>query len=208
MAALLDISYSEPKPDDQFSFAVSPFADAWSIVDSIHRFRGLLKHLPGLAKKNQSAEFRNFASFAAQVEDLRNVVQHLNQEIGKRENTAGSIWGALTWLVFPEDGVCVSCYLVPGSFNLMGSITAQNPAGKTPRRRPIDYVTLSHGKSVVDLTEAMASLEAVCSKLETSLSEQFAPFAERMGSDIVIKMVGDLSPDGSQWTLRPDNSRK
>jgi len=60
--------------------AVEPFLDAWSIVDGIHRLGGLLGKMPGFKKKHQSPDFRRFSVFADKAKDLRNAVQHMNNE--------------------------------------------------------------------------------------------------------------------------------
>lgn len=64
----------------------------------------------------------------------------MNEEIQDKSAApiVSPIWGALTWLTFGDDRVCVSSCIVPGSFNLGGSNQLINPAGKSPRRLPID----------------------------------------------------------------------
>jgi hypothetical protein len=55
------------------------FQDAWSIVDSLHRLRGLLSQMPGV--KQNAPPLQVFRRQTDVVEDLRNGVQHLNHHI-------------------------------------------------------------------------------------------------------------------------------
>ena len=205
LSSLTQLSSQSPAESRSFSFAVPRLLDSWSIIDSVHRLRGLFDKLPGLRKRSQSSEFRSFLTIAKQVEALRNAVQHMNGAIGDKSAAPirSPIWGALTWLTFQEDRTCVSSVLMPGSSHLMGSNTLINPAGRAPRQTPIDYVTLTQGDASVDLCGAMLSVAGVSRPLEQSLNEQFASLPERMLSDLVFHMVGDFSPDGSLWTIRP-----
>src|SRR6266571_8401258 len=59
-------------PSENPIVSASPaFLFAWSIIDSVHRFRGLIENFSSIAKKNQSPEFRNFLDKAEAVEILR-----------------------------------------------------------------------------------------------------------------------------------------
>lgn len=60
---------------------LSAMQDAWAIVDSLHRLRGLLQQMPGI--KQNTPNMRVFRQQTDKVEDLRNGVQHLNQQIHK-----------------------------------------------------------------------------------------------------------------------------
>lgn len=44
----------EPHP------SVSAMLDAWSIVDSLHRLRGLMRHMPGIQKRDRVPPIRAF----------------------------------------------------------------------------------------------------------------------------------------------------
>ncbi|MGH7950155.1 MAG: hypothetical protein ACREQF_13085 [Candidatus Binataceae bacterium] len=209
LAILSAITSPTPANLGPHSFAVPPFLDAWSIVDSIHRLRGLFERMPGLAKKNRSPEFRRFLTVANDVKILRDAVQHMKKEIGAIADVprVGPIWGVLTWVTFQPDGCCISSTLVSGSTNLIGSITCLNPAGKLPRRLPIDYVTLAQGGAQVDITAAIDSVATLARIFEESIRETIMSFPDRGGSDIIMHFVGDLSPDGSRWTMRASNSK-
>jgi hypothetical protein len=47
-------------PDGESPSNVSAMLDAWSIVDSLHRLRGLLKHMPGIEKRTRIPPIRTF----------------------------------------------------------------------------------------------------------------------------------------------------
>lgn len=209
LAILSAITFGTPAKDGAYSFAVPPFLDAWSFIDSVHRLRGLFEKMPGLANKNRSPEFRDFQKVADDVEILRNAVQHMNEEIGEVADASrvGPVWGVLTWLTFQADLCCISSTPVSGSTNLIGSITCINPAGMPPRRLPIDYVTLAQGDARLDLTATLDSVAALARILEESVREKIMSFPDRGGSDVIMHFVGDLSLDRSRWTMRASNSK-
>ena len=102
----------EPNPHD-FASAV---LDAWSIVDLVHRLRGLLEQAPGIQQK--SPPLLSFMKKTADVEKLRNSVQHLNQQIHKIADLNIPVWGALSWAarLDPELKSIWTCTLVAGTF--------------------------------------------------------------------------------------------
>jgi hypothetical protein len=60
LSSLTQLSSQSPAESRSFSFAVPRLLDSWSIIDSVHRLRGLFDKLPGLRKRSQSSEFRSF----------------------------------------------------------------------------------------------------------------------------------------------------
>src|ERR1043166_9736023 len=49
----------------------SALLDAWSIIDSIHRLRGLVEHFPKITKRMQIPAIRYFCQNSKQVEVFR-----------------------------------------------------------------------------------------------------------------------------------------
>jgi hypothetical protein len=165
------------------------FLYAWSMVDSAHRLHGLIENLPGLAKKNQSPEFRKFSEKADSVEKLRNVVQHMETEIYKSAEAGKAVWGTLSWLRATRPGETIyTCLLVSGAMMPGGSHQFINPAG-LQIKMPIDHVTLTQGGTSVNLTEVVDAIAAIIRLLEKALEKEFAQFPERAGSDMIIAMA-------------------
>src|SRR5882724_9516649 len=69
--------------DNETPSNVSVMLDAWAIVDSLHRLRGLAEKLPGFKGKYKNVKFRLFMDSSAKITELRNTVQHLDTTIGQ-----------------------------------------------------------------------------------------------------------------------------
>lgn len=57
------------------SAGLNAMLDAWSLVDSIHRLRMLLKHMPFV--KQKSPGLVSFYKQTTGIDDLRNAIQHI-----------------------------------------------------------------------------------------------------------------------------------
>ena len=69
-------------------------ADAWTIIDSTHRFSDLVENLPGLP----NAPWRRLlATNGRDALDLRDCVQHQLGELAELVQNGGQIWGYLSW---------------------------------------------------------------------------------------------------------------
>jgi hypothetical protein len=75
--------------------ALSAIANAWHIIDVVHRVRGLLVNVPGLSKK--APEVQVFLRHTAATEDFRNIYQHLGSEIARICGTTNPIMGVVSW---------------------------------------------------------------------------------------------------------------
>src|SRR5208282_5746056 len=91
-------------PDGESQSNVSAMLDAWSIVDSLHRLRGLLKHMPGIEKRNRIPPIRAFFDATEKITELRNTVQHLDNTIpGVVDDQNWAVLGSLSWgIVDPQ----------------------------------------------------------------------------------------------------------
>ena len=69
-------------------------ADAWTIVDSVHRFRDLIENMPGLRNEQWR---RLLGNRVTDVIELRDCVQHQLGELSSLMTTRGQIWGYLSW---------------------------------------------------------------------------------------------------------------
>jgi hypothetical protein len=166
-----------------------PFLYAWSIIDSIHRLRGLVDNLPGLARRNQSPEFRNFTEKAQTVEQFRNAVQHMDTEIPRSAEAGKAVWGTLSWLRGDANQpILYTCMLVGGAMMPGGRHTFINPAG-LPFAPPIDHVTLTLAEVPVSLTDLLSSSARLVRGLEMSLAAAFEQFPDRARSDLLIALA-------------------
>jgi hypothetical protein len=150
---------------------VSAMQDAWSIIDSVHRLRGLLKQTPGL-KQNVPA-LQIFYRNTANIGDLRNGVQHLNSEIDKLVSLDLPVWGSISWAAQRDPNEPLELYvgaLIAGTVFEGGGSEFVNPLGKV-FHPPIDHITLiAFGRSVT-LSHVLAQVERMTQSLEEALRE-------------------------------------
>lgn len=171
------------------SLTAQAILDAWVIIDSVHRLRGLLRQMPRV--KQKTPNLVTFYKQTEKVEKLRNLVQHLNHEIDDlvRENLP--VWGTLNWVAIPDsvDNTYYSCSLTPGSqFGRVNPFI--NPIGKD-LQPPIDLIEL-YAIEPVNLSQLMDKVEAIISSIEQQLRSQIKglPLA---GSDMFL--ILELAPN-------------
>lgn len=163
---------------------VAAVQDAWSIVDSLHRLRGLLRQTPGFKQKTPNMQL--FMRQTAAVEDLRNAVQHLNHEIDKLIGLDLPVWGTLSWFAAIDQEArtgFLGC-LFAGTLFKSKDIPLVNPAGK-PLDLPVDLITLTAHSHTLDLSKVIKAVARLIEDLEKQLSNQFAghPVA---GGDLLL----------------------
>jgi hypothetical protein len=73
---------------------------AWSFVDALNRIRELAQAVPGLGSK--TPELATFLEVTEIAVTYRNYIQHLRQELSKRNSNEVPVWGVLSW-VDPSD---------------------------------------------------------------------------------------------------------
>jgi hypothetical protein len=180
---LYEIAQSPYAPDPASHDFASAVLDAWSIVDLVHRLRSLIEQAPGIKQKSPS--LLSFMKKTADVERLRNAVQHLNQQIHKIADLNIPVWGALSWvtLLDPELRSVWTCTLVAGTF-FERSEPLISPLGKQ-FHPPVDLITLEASNCSVCLSDAMRSVEQVVRSLEDHLREQFKDLPN-MGRDVLL----------------------
>jgi hypothetical protein len=195
---LFKIAQKTDAQDGKFSRdSVSAIQDAWSIVDSIHRLRCLLERMPNF--KQKSPGFQSFFRQTKDVEELRNVVQHLDTEIPKLIGLNISAWGVLTWgtVIHPGKYIIRSCAIIPGTVYPGAECDALNPAGREFHGL-VDYVTLQASNYSLCLSEVMRSVQTLIERITSSLKDQIEGLPSA-GSDATVKM--DFHGDKS--TLNP-----
>jgi len=171
---------------------VNALSDAWSIIDSVNRLRNLLDQMPNLKKK--SPGLINFNKQTRSVEDLRNIFQHLNQEIENIIKVNSNALGVINWIA-PLDESTRKCYiesLQPGTIFGRG-FPLINPAGKRILY-PIDQITLVASDKSVCLSDVMIQIEKLTKSIEGGLRKQTGNLP-KAGSDLLILLEWEASED-------------
>jgi hypothetical protein len=179
-------STTEPGADD-FDYT-SAILDAWSIVDSIHRLRSLLYQVPGL--KQNSPALRLFMKKTVEIDNLRNAVQHLNQQIHKIVDLDLPVWGALSWAAMLDSELksIWSCTLVAGAW-FQRKDPLVNPLGKM-FHPPVDLITLDASGCSVCLSEVVRNVEPLVRSLEEVLNEQFKDQSLVLRDSLICAEIG------------------
>jgi len=71
------------------------FADAWAMIDWMHRLDGLVEGCRGLTPRDEAVQV--FLHSSSLVETLRHIYQHPENELRLTAETRRSIWGHLAW---------------------------------------------------------------------------------------------------------------
>jgi hypothetical protein len=193
---LLELANHSDDSAPMHLYFVAAVQDAWSIVDSVHRLRGLLHQAPGIKRK--SPGLRLFDQRTAEIEPLRNSVQHLNSQINSIVSQNIPVWGILSWFTMTDpnmsSGVC--CTLIAGTmFESKGHLVV-NPLGKN-LALPVDLITLSASGHTICLSDVMSDVERITRSMEQQLEKQFTNFPQ-VGSDVLIRLTmafGDRKSD-------------
>jgi hypothetical protein len=177
-------------------FTAPAFLYAWSMIDSVHRLRGLVEHFPGIQRRRQIPEIRTFLDKAATVETLRHAVQHMEGTIRQTAAPGHSVWGYLTWTVSRKDETVITCLLTAGA-SMPGAEYKTIPNTGTTFSAEIDNVRLTLGDSVVQLSELLGAIATLVGFVETGLRKQFEGFPVRAESDHFFAFAMRRNPDGT-----------
>jgi hypothetical protein len=165
--------------------------DAWSIVDGVHRVRELLRMTPLLKRSAPALEI--FRRESQCVDDLRNRVQHLNQEYAAPEGPAGPAWGHLTWVRLIDCGppeLATTYAMVPGAI-VGGLIRLANPIGKT-HHGLIDHLELVLAGSSANLSKVTRAVAPLVHHLESFVSDLIRSQGLNPGGSDTILSMGPL----------------
>lgn len=102
---------ASPEQGSPTAAVVEVLADVWSIVDATQRVRQLLNQVPLL--KQTTPDLVLFMKTTSTVEQLRDYMQHLNQELGKLETERPPLLGAISWV--SEDDPLRTLTLMPSN---------------------------------------------------------------------------------------------
>lgn len=163
-------------------------ADAWTIIDSAHRFYDLITHLPGL---NQGKWCKLLQIRIKDELDLRDCVQHQIDRVDNLITEKGQIWGYLS-MAEVADGkytgkwvmICPGSEYVGDKFFFIGPMTL-------PFRVPPGRVRLNAFGRKVYLGRTIEALAAAVSELASQLEAANirpigSPASDRREADSVV----------------------
>ena len=176
---------------------------AYAVVDAGNRFRDVFRVAPRL-KHNEV--YNLFMRSTENLEQLRDVVQHLNNELSQIGESRASALGTITWLgPSPATDAPPSCWtLQPGTSypeqRTLGPLVdrlSYLPAGA------VDQIVLRTSRVKVDLGEISRRVSSVIQSLEVPLRE-YAEGKPRLGSNRLVSF--ELTPVPSSDEPERDNS--
>lgn len=189
-ADLTRLALSQYSGSTRGSFT-QPFLDAWSIVDSVDRFRSLVALLPGI-QGIPTPGSPSFAEFTQPIRDLRNVGDHLAQRADYVVARNGTALGILSWFTLVDSSKGRACTILPGTLR-SGTAPFVNPAGRRIRP-PTDLIELSAGEYWASLSLTVTAVRTMVTELERGLDEWLQEEGltnSHSGSDILV--VADLA---------------
>ncbi len=171
---------------------INALTDAWLVVDAVFRARRLISGLPGL-KHKRSPGRTVFLKRTAEVEPLRNTIQHLDTDMKDLTDVEERAWGTLEWFAsLPETGHKVhSLLLVPG-FKGGGTYRLCTIA-RAPLTQRIDQIILRCRKAQLNISDAVLAMNELDQGLRKSLGTPYAgpPIDER---DMLFHAVARIDP--------------
>jgi hypothetical protein len=140
-------------------------ADAWMIVDAVHRLRRLVENMPNLKR---GPSIKAFLASTKNVSTIRHRVQHLDEQIHTLASKRLPAWGSVSWFYCPDKsqprGWVYS--LAAGSFELKH--VAPSPSGLRSTV-PIGLITLTAYEMTVNLSEIIRSVETFAHSFEETI---------------------------------------
>jgi hypothetical protein len=163
--------------------------DAWSIVDSAHRFRDLVESMPGLPN---SAWKRLLRDRTDEVAALRDCVQHQLGEIDRLSSGGGQLWGYLTWPEVRDGRYTGKWLMMTGGSDYVGDQWLFIGPAVLPFDVPMGRIRLNAFGRQVYLGRTVSALLAAASELSTEISKNTVrpvdtPALERRGADVVLE---------------------
>jgi len=176
----------------------APFLDAWAVVDSIDRLRGLLYCMPGMQEITPADGRRTFSERMQVIRDLRNVADHVPTRVDYILANNSAALGILGWCTLVNASDIHACTIYPGTLVQSTDVPMVNPCGKafTP---PSDLITLKAGEYSGSLSSTMEDVRQVISALEASFGAWLRDHGlegQPAGSDMLAIAVIDIG--GSQ----------
>jgi hypothetical protein len=189
----IDSEQDNQKDDSSRARFPSVLLHAWSMVDTANRLRELLKHAPGLPRRDP--HFRANLRMLEKVEELRNPIQHLHQEITTRAEDAEvePVWGSLSWgkIISTNPPRALIFFMLPGSIEPTNNRPVKNVAGGS-LQQPVDLIELSAYGTTISLSEMYTAITKLTGIIENGLKTAFEAddrLADRFGADLILTMT-------------------
>lgn len=151
------------------------FADAWSIIDWIHRLDGLVRGCRGLSQKSEAViDFLNGSSL---VESHRHTFQHPEGTLPATAESGRSPWGHLCWTAAgPEGGGYTMAIATPSMRKMDRQKAFRYPDARDPRSL-VDWVSLypADGEAEISLTGQHEALVRFVRRLEAAVEASDPP---------------------------------
>jgi len=179
------VRISEKDEEPLSNKAISGLTDAYTVIDSTHRFREVLRLTPGI---KHNAKFKLFMRQTQDVEKLRHVVQHLNQEVDRIAQEGWAALGTITWLGSSEVlGGPPTAWILQAGTSYSGQLTygPMIDTWSSLTSGEIDDISIVTAGVKVNLSKLMHHLRSMVRSLEVPL-EQFGAGKEHFGSDTVF----------------------
>jgi len=117
----LSVSSAEPSTQD----IATAMLDAWSIIDSVNRFRDLLQAAPGVRNEPWKRLLWDRTAVAGA---LRNCAQHQTGEIEKLIANRQQLWGYLSWAGFQNGSYTGKWHMMSAGTHFSGTKWYTGPA--------------------------------------------------------------------------------
>jgi len=165
------------------------FLDAWSVVDSTHRFSRLIHSTPDI---EHGTPVKLFERRIAGIEELRNGVQHLHdEEIRKLVQNKLPAFGSLSWAYLPdiEAKRLWICTLLSGSIVTSKGHPIVNPIDKD-FDLPVDHIELTAFGTTVSISKVYRAVESLGESLEAVIAPQVKEHPHLASDASVVMMLG------------------
>ena len=201
----LDASSNEPRVRD----IASAMLDAWSIVDSAHRFCDLVQNMPGLGNRVLKRVVRERTRDVAK---LRDCVQHQLGEVEGLIGGGGQMWGYLSWAQVRDGRYTGKWLMMMAGSEYVGDEYLFIGPRVLPFSVPIGRVRLNAFGQEVHLGRTARALISAASDLASEIESGALrpvgePAKERRGADVVtegwVEVAVSMSSPQERELVRP-----
>ncbi|MDF2457761.1 MAG: hypothetical protein K0S79_177 [Nitrospira sp.] len=176
---------------------VSAIADAWSVIDTVDRLRGLIMKATFFREGSRGRQ--EFLEATGPIRKLRNTVQHLDSLIPKLAGEGWPAWGVLSWVVWRGPTTPVCCCLLPGGYMKERPFRMHVPS-MGDDHEPVTHVSLGSRGVEVSLTDAHRIVASALQQIESGVelylkgNESTLP---RRNNDFLLQIELDLTKAGA-----------
>lgn len=178
---LLGLTDAIQSPHEEVGRALE---DAWSIIDSISRLKGILQQAPGITHRDRWPSIRRLVrEMGPSIDSLRNVFQHLDQDVALRVHQDWPLFGILHWFRLNTDGNSGRICALMGGTIAAGQRPLMNIHGKRLYETPLGMIELQTEGASISISDLMEVVGRIAGDFERSLTE---PRDNRAPSDSLI----------------------